>query len=89
MKTVELKDEREAEILKMDDTVYIITAKHLLEQYSHMKKIIINLSFRDKQRLILSSDIVFNVIDELRHERKIQMVIQDKDIDEYINHDIS
>lgn len=54
-------------------------------QFSQLKKIMINLSFKDRHKLVLSAEINFNVIDELRHERKIAMVIQDKKIDEYIS----
>ena len=50
-----------------------------------LKKILVNFSFREKGKFILVSDINWNVIDELRKERKVLMVLKDKGVDEYIN----
>lgn len=49
-----------------------------------MKKILVNLSFKEKGKSILSMDINWDVIDEMRKERKIFMVLQDLKVDEYI-----
>lgn len=43
-----------------------------------------NFSFRDKNKVILSCEINWDVIDEMRRERKIVMVLRDLNIDEYI-----
>lgn len=43
-----------------------------------------NFSFRDKSKVILSTEINWDVIDEMRKERKIVMVLRDLNIDEYI-----
>lgn len=43
-----------------------------------------NFSFKEKQKSILSIEINWDVIDELRKERKIKMVLQDLNIDDYI-----
>lgn len=43
-----------------------------------------NFSFRDKNKVILSTEINWDVIDEMRKERKIVMVLRDLNIDEYI-----
>jgi len=43
-----------------------------------------NFVFKDKNKLILSMEIVQDVMDEMRRERKIEMVIMDKGVDEYI-----
>jgi len=50
-----------------------------------LKKILVNFSFRDKGKYILVSDINWDVIDELRKERKVLMVLRDKGVDQYIN----
>jgi hypothetical protein len=49
-----------------------------------MKKILMNFSFKDKGKVILSTEINWDVIDEMRKERKIVMVLRDLNIDEYI-----
>jgi hypothetical protein len=49
-----------------------------------MKKILVNFSFKDKGKSILSTEINWDVIDETRKERKIVMVLRDLNVDEYI-----
>ena len=49
-----------------------------------LKKVLVNFSFRDRGKFILISDINWDVIDELKKERKIFMVLRDKGVDEYI-----
>jgi len=84
LKTVELRDEREAEKEMLDDTIHIEQSKYALEQFSQLKKIMLNFSFKNKGKNVLSAEINYNIIDELRHERKITMVIRDLRVDEYI-----
>jgi len=48
-----------------------------------------NFSFIDRGKNIMSPEINFNVVDELRQERKIVMVINDKNVDEYIDLNIT
>ena len=43
-----------------------------------------NFSFKDKGKVILSTEINWDVIDEMRKERKIVMVLRDLNVDEYI-----
>lgn len=43
-----------------------------------------NFAFKDKQKLILSNDIIRDVMDEKRRERKIQMVLRDANVEQYI-----
>jgi hypothetical protein len=50
---------------------------------------LINFSFKDRNKNVLSTLINYNVIDELRRERKIKMVIGDVGVDEYINMDMT
>lgn len=45
--------------------------------------------FKDRSKNILVIDIIINVIEEMRMERKIKMVIQDKEVDEYVQIDIT
>lgn len=75
MKTQELKDVRQEEIKSLDDSAQYELSKHMLQQFNQVKKILINFSFKDKSKNILSTVINWNVIDELRRERKIKMVI--------------
>lgn len=56
----------------------------MLQQFNQMKKILMNFSFKDRNKVILSTEINWDVIDELRKERKIVMVLRDLNIDEYI-----
>lgn len=48
-----------------------------------------NFAFRDRGKRILAVEINQNVLDEMRRERKIVMVLQDKNVDEYIGMDIT
>ena len=69
----------------MDDTKQLVLSKHMLMQFNMLKKILVNFSFRERGKFILVSDINWNVIDELRTERKIFMVLKDQGVDEYIS----
>jgi len=53
-------------------------------QYKEIKSVLINLSFNDNGKKTLNTDIIENVMDELRRERKTAMVLADEDIEEYI-----
>lgn len=52
-----------------------------------MKSVLSNLSFTNKSQKTLCVEIVDNVMDELRRERKIRMVLADDGIEEYIKLD--
>ena len=60
-------------------------SKHQLDQFNQVKKILVNFSFRNRGKLILCTDIINDVMDEMRCERKILMVLQSKKVNEYIN----
>ena len=47
-----------------------------------------NFSFDNKGQKTLSVEIIENVMDELRRERKIKMVLADSGIEEYIKLDL-
>ena len=85
LRTPDLRTTRQEEIQRLDDTEQTILSKHMLVQFNMLKKILVNFSFKDRAKLILVNDINFDVIDELRKERKIFMVLRDKGVDEYIN----
>jgi len=84
MRTQDLEKVRQEEIESLDDTDQLANSKHMLQQFNQMKKILMNFSFRDKSKVILSTEINWDVIDEMRKERKIVMVLRDLNIDEYI-----
>lgn len=48
-----------------------------------------NFAFKEKQKLILSNDIIMDVMDETRRERKILMVLRDANVDQYIKMDMT
>ena len=85
LRTPDLRETRQEEIQRLDDTEQNKLSKHMLVQFNMIKKILVNFSFKDKGKHILVNDINFDVIDELRKERKIFMVLRDKGVDEYIN----
>lgn len=69
----------------MDDEPQYLKSKHQLDQFNMVKKILVNFAFRYRSKMILSNDIINDVMDEMRCERKILMVLQKKKVDEYIN----
>ena len=51
--------------------------------------VLLNFSFTNKGQKTLCVDIIESVMDELRRERKIRMVLGDQSIEEYIKLDLS
>ena len=51
--------------------------------------VLLNFSFNNKGHKTLCVDIIESVMDELRRERKIRMVLGDQSIEEYIQLDLS
>jgi hypothetical protein len=84
LRTQDLEKVRQEEIQSLDDTEQLANSKHMLQQFNQMKKILMNFSFKDRGKVILSTEINWDVIDEMRKERKIVMVLRDLNIDEYI-----
>ena len=60
-----------------------------MQQFNQIKKILLNFAFKEKNRNILANEINMNVLDEMRRKRKINMVLQDADVDEYIAMDMT
>lgn len=76
---------REEEIQQLDDEPQYMLSKHQLDQFNQVKKILVNFAFRNRGKMILCTDIINDVMDEMRCERKILMVLQSKKVYEYIN----
>ena len=64
-------------------------SRYTLLQFAQMKNVIVNYTFRDKSKFIISTEIVSQLIDEMRQERKILMALDDEIIDLYIHQDMS
>jgi hypothetical protein len=50
--------------------------------------VLLNLSFNDNGKKTLNVEIIEDVMDEIRRERKTSMVLADEDIEEYITLDL-
>jgi hypothetical protein len=61
----------------------------MLTQFGEMKGVLKNFAFKEKGKTILSTEINMDVLDEMRRDRKIQMVIRDANVDEYIALDMT
>lgn len=61
--------------------------RYEINQFNQVKSVLSNLSFTNKSQKTLCVEIVDNVMDELRRERKIRMVLADDGIEEYIKLD--
>ena len=64
-------------------------SRYEIKQFCEVKKCLINFSFKFQDHKQLSVEIIDNVMDELRRERKIKMVLEDADIEEYIRTDLA
>lgn len=89
LKTLDLEQWRIGEIKALDDSELYNNSKDMLEQYHHVKRILLNFSFVDKGKRILATDLNGTVLDEMRTQRKILMVLNDAQVDEYINLDMT
>jgi len=83
MKTNDLRDQRQEELHEQDDTDQYLKSRHLLNQFNQIKKILMNFAFKDKGKAVLSTEIIQHVMDEMRRERKIYMVLRDVGVEEY------
>lgn len=72
-----------------DNTKQIEKSKYEIDQFNQIKQCLNNFSFENFQQKMLSIEIIDNCLDELRRERKIEMVLQDEQIEEYIKFDMS
>jgi len=67
-----------------DETEQQEKSREDILQFKEIKCVLLNLSFNDNGKKTLNTDIIENVMDELRRERKTAMVLADEDIEEYI-----
>ena len=67
-----------------DETEQQEKSREDILQFKEIKCVLLNLSFNDNGKKTLNTDIIENVMDELRRERKPAMVLADEDIEEYI-----
>ena len=75
MKTDDLKEERQAEIIRLDDNIQYNISREVLKQFSEIKKVLNHVSFTDKGKKVIIPEILIDIFDELRKERKIIMVL--------------
>lgn len=60
----------------------------VIQQYTDIKKCIVQFAFDNNGKKQLSMEIVENIMDEMRRDRKIRMVINDENVEEYIALDL-
>lgn len=89
MRTQDLEFDRQAEIERLDDSIQYQKSRADLIQYNETKEILLNISFIDKGKRILCNDIIWDVMDEVRMERKTIMALKDDNVDEYIHLDMT
>jgi len=54
-----------------------------------VKKILGNFTFLDKGKQILSTEIISAILDEIRRERKVKMVLNDDNVEGYVELDMT
>uniref|UniRef100_A0A7S3MYA8 Uncharacterized protein n=1 Tax=Strombidium inclinatum TaxID=197538 RepID=A0A7S3MYA8_9SPIT len=89
MKTERLFKEREEELKKMSDNLQFIESKNQLIQFNQLKKLFHCFVFKQHERQILCSSIMLHIMDEMRKDRKIKMILKDRGIEDYVNLDIT
>ena len=89
IKTADLRDQRNEYLEEMDDSKQMALAREQLNQFRVVKMVLLNFAIQDRNRLVLTSDITYDVLDEMRRERKILMAIRDAQIEKYIGLDIT
>lgn len=77
-------------VQELEDTTEQLTkSRYEIDQFNQIKSILLNMSYINSGHKTLCVDIIENVMDELRRERKISMVLADAEIEEYIKLDLS
>mmetsp|Transcript_17618 Transcript_17618/g.27250 ORF Transcript_17618/g.27250 Transcript_17618/m.27250 type:complete len:131 (-) Transcript_17618:678-1070(-) len=77
VRTQDLKELRDEELMQKNEIERYSFARYQLNQFNQVKKIIINMTLKDKGKSIISPEIIVGVLDEMRTERKIDMVLSD------------
>lgn len=90
MKTAVMFERREREKKLQNDTSGYNNAFIMLNQFNQMKKIAANQSFLNKGNMNMSVEIVCDIVDELRRDRKIKLSIRSANyVNEYITVDLN
>jgi len=88
MKTENLKDYKNKEQELEEVKNQVEDSRYKIQQFRELKSILLNLSYNDNGKKTLNVEIIQDVLDELRRERKTKMVLADADIEEYIDLDL-
>jgi len=88
LKTGNLRDYTKKVRALKDTTEQVGKSKYEIDQFNQIKTCLMQFSFDNKGVKTLSVDIIENVMDELRRERKIKMVLADTGIEDYIKLDL-
>ena len=83
-KTINLQEYTNKVKQLADETEQQEKSREDILQFKEIKCVLLNLSLNDNGKKTLNTDIIENVMDELRRERKTAMVLADEDIEEYI-----
>ena len=89
VKTDDLIEERKERLKKLDDVQQYELSRDILKQFSLVKKILGNFTFIEKGKQILHTEIISAVLDEIRRERKVKMVLSDDNVEEYVTLDMT
>ena len=55
-----------------------------IKQFNEIKNFLISVAFEEKGQKTICVDMLLNIMEELRKDRKIKMTIKDKNVDNYI-----
>lgn len=89
MKTANLIESRKKQKIAQDSTSAYDKSFFMLHQFNQMKSIVANQSFVNNENQIVCADIVCDVLEEMRRERKMIMVIKNANsVKEYVLTDI-
>lgn len=72
-----------------DPTIQLNQSKIVIQQYTDIKKCIVQFGFDNNGSMQLSLEIVENIMDEMRRDRKIRMVLNDENVEQYIKLDLN
>lgn len=90
LKTLDLIEDYGVDKNALNDEEQFDWSNFMLNQFKRAKNIMHNLSHHDKGKNILSVEIILHIIDEVKSERKIALVLKSvKDIDSYVLKDIT
>ena len=90
LKTQDLIENNVVDKNALNDEEQYNWSNYMLNQFKRAKNIMHNLSHHDKGKNVLSVEIILHIIDEVKSERKIAMVLKSvKDIDSYVLKDIT